>query len=208
MKQNSKQHSRRSIRLKEYDYSQAGGYFITICTCGGKYLFGDVVNEQMRLNEYSIVIKREWLKTAELRKNIVLDEYVIMPNHFHGVILIMDDGRGTAHRAPTLERFSGPVANSLPTIVRSFKSAVTNRINKIHGTPGALIWQRNYWEHVIRNKNKLFKIRQYIQNNPLKWHLDRENPERVGTDELEEEIFNARKNKNYSSQIKHKEGAL
>jgi putative transposase len=93
------------------------------------------------------------------------------------------------HRAPTLERFSGPVANSLPTIVRSFKSATTNRINKIRGTSGAVIWQRNYYEHVIRNEDKLNKIRQYIQFNPLKWHLDRENPKRVGVDRIEDEIF-------------------
>jgi len=106
MADNSEKHHRRSIRLKEYDYAQAGGYFITICTYGGKYLFGDVVNQQIELNEYGITVKREWLKTAELRKNIVLDEYIIMPNHFHGVILIMDECRGTARRAPTLERLT------------------------------------------------------------------------------------------------------
>jgi len=89
------------------------------------------------------------------------------------------------------------VANSLPTIVRSFKSAITKRINVIRGTPGAVIWQRNYYEHVIRNEDKLYKIRQYVQNNPLKWHLDRENPERVGLDKLEGEIFNLGKNTNY-----------
>ena len=170
---------------------------MTICTDGGEFLFGDVVNEEMELNERGIIVKREWLKTAELRKDIILDEYIIMPNHFHGVILIIDDGRGTARRAPTVERFSRPVANSFPTIVRSFKSAVTNRINQIRGTPGASVWQRNYYEHVIRNEDKLFKIRQYIQNNPLKWHLDRENPERVGLDKLEGEIFNLGKNTNY-----------
>ncbi|MCJ7459093.1 MAG: transposase [candidate division Zixibacteria bacterium] len=197
MTHNLEKHHRRSIRLKEYDYSQAGGYFVTICTDGGEFLFGDVVNEEMELNERGIIVKREWLKTAELRKDIILDEYIIMPNHFHGVILIIDDGRGTARRAPTVERFSRPVANSFPTIVRSFKSAVTNRINQIRGTPGASVWQRNYYEHVIRNEDKLFKIRQYIQNNPLKWHLDRENPERVGLDKLEGEIFNLGKNTNY-----------
>jgi putative transposase len=115
-----------------------------------------------------------------------------MPNLVHGIFMFFDCW-GTACRAPTLERFSRPVVNSLPTIVRSFKSAVTNRINKIHGTPGALIWQRNYYEHVIRDENKLFKIRQYIQNNPLKWHLDRENPERVGVDILEVEIFSSKR---------------
>jgi putative transposase len=105
-------------------------------------------------------------------------------------------------RAPTVERFSKPVVDSLPTIIRSFKSVVTNRINKIRRTPGASIWQRNYWEHVIRNEDKLFKIRQYIQNNPLKWHLDRENPDRVGINGLEEEIFKFRRAKGSRPNIK------
>ena len=193
MIKDSEKHKRRSIRLREYDYSQTGGYFITICTYGGKYLFGDVVNEQMELNEYGITVKREWLKTAELRKNIVLDEYIIMPNHFHGVILIMDDGRGTLQRAPTVEQFGKPVSNSIPTIIRLFKSTTTKQINQIRNTPAFPVWQRNYYEHIIRNEDKLYKIRQYIQNNPLKWHMDRENPERVGVDILEDEIFSSKR---------------
>jgi len=189
----SEKYHRRSIRLKDYDYSQTGAYFITICTNNNKCIFGSVEDGAMRLNKYGVIVKNEWLKTAELRLNVVLDEYVVIPNHFYGIIMVVDDCRGTARRAPTVERFSKPVPNSLPTIVRSFKSAVTKRINEMRGKCEIPIWQRNYYEHVIRNEDKLNEIRQYIQNNPLGWHLDWENPERVGKDELEEEIFRSKK---------------
>jgi putative transposase len=146
-------------------------------------------NGIIRLNEFGETVRDEWLKTQTLWTNLIVDEFVIMPNHVHGILMIIEGCRGTLQRAPTIERFSKPVSNSIPTIVRLFKSATTKKINQIRLTPGLPVWQRNYWEHVIRNEDKLFKIRQYIQNNPLKWHLDRENPERIGNDRLEDEIF-------------------
>lgn len=185
---NSNKQKRRSIRLKDYDYSQAGGYFVTICTYNWRFLFGNITNEKMIVNNYGKIAIKCWNEILKHFRNIQLDEFVVMPNHVHG-ILMMIDCRGTACRALTVEQFGRPVKNSLPTIVRSFKSAVTNKINKMRGITGVSIWQRNYYEHVIRNNDKLYKIRQYIQNNPLKWHLDRENPERVGVDKLEEKIF-------------------
>ena len=99
-----------------------------------------------------------------------------MPNHFHGILTIIGDGEGTARRAPTMERFGKPTSGSLPTIVRAFKSAVTKRINELCGTPGASMWQRNCYEHVIRSETDLAEIREYIADNPLKWELDSENP--------------------------------
>ena len=90
MKQNSGKH-RCSIRLKNYDYSQAGGYFVTICTQNNECVFGEVINEEMRLNKYGKIVKDEWLKTREIRSNVMLDEYIVMPNHLHGIILIIDD---------------------------------------------------------------------------------------------------------------------
>jgi REP element-mobilizing transposase RayT len=158
-----------------------------------KSVFGDVVDGKMLLNNFGRIVVKCWDAIPEHFRNVQLDEFVIMPNHIHGILVIYEDGRGTACRAPTVERFSKSVANSLPTIIRSFKSAISNRINKMRRTSGATIWQRNYYEHVIRNENKLNKIRQYIQTNPLKWHLDRENPERVGINRLEDEIFNLKK---------------
>lgn len=133
----------------------------------------------MEFNQNGEIVKIEWLKTFEMRKNLALDEYMIMPNHFHGIIIITDnesDGRGTLQRAPTFEQFGKPVSNSIPTIIRLFKSTTTKQINELRNTPGTKIWQRNYYEHIIRNENELNKIREYIQNNQLNWQEDRENP--------------------------------
>jgi len=191
MMQDLGKYRRRSIRLKKHDYSQVGGYFITICTHNWICLLDDIINEKMQVNDYGKIVIECWNDIPKHFRDIQLDEFVVMPNHIHGILMILDC-RGTACRAPTVERFGKPVVNSLPTIVRSFKSAITNRINKLRRTPGAAIWQRNYYEHIIRNEYKLNKIRQYIQNNPLSWHLDRENPERVGIDILEDEIFRSK----------------
>ena len=176
---NSKEYHRRSIRLKEYDYSQNGGYFITICTNGGECLFGNIVIGEMQLNKYGIIIRKEWLKTGEMRSNLLIDEFIIMPNHLHGIIMIMDNCRGTLQRAPTVEQFGKPVSNSIPTIIRLFKASTTKQINQVRHTSGTSIWQRNYYEHVIRNEEDLKQIREYIVNNPRKWELDSENPENI-----------------------------
>ncbi len=170
---------RSSLRLKGYDYKQAGVYFVSMCTLNRTCFFGDIVNGEMMLNAEGQIVAGEWIKTAEIRNNIELDEWVVMPNHFHG-ILVINECRGTARRAPTVEQFGKPVPNSIPTIIRSFKSAVTKRINKLRNSPGAKIWQRNYYEHIIRNEDELNCIREYITNNPLKWEFDKENPN-VGT---------------------------
>jgi putative transposase len=166
---------RKSLRLKGYNYKQAGAYFVSICTLNRACLFGNIISEEMVLNDAGRIVADEWIKTVEIRNNIELDEWVVMPNHFHG-ILVINECRGTARRAPTVEEFGKPVPGSIPTIIRSFKSAVTKRINELRNSPGEKVWQRNYYEHIIRNENELKQIREYITNNPLKWDLDRENP--------------------------------
>ncbi len=181
----SDKHCRRSVRLKDYDYSQAGAYFITICTHDRECVFGNVVEGDVILSEYGRVVEAEWVKTANIRNNVELDIFVAMPNHFHGVLIIVGGGnctgRGTARRASTAmsERFGKPTSGSLPTIVRSFKSAVTRRINELRGTPRAPVWQRSYYEHVVRGEDDLDEIRKYIMSNPLKWELDEENPQKL-----------------------------
>ena len=175
MKYDPEKHHRHSIRLKGYDYSQAGAYFVTIVTQNRACLFGAVVDGEMRLNETGQIVRRCWLDIPAHFPHAELDEFVVMPNHVHGIIVIVD-GRGTACRAPT-EQFGRPVTGSIPTVIRSFKSAVTKRINEQRGTPGAHVWQRNYYEHIIRNEESLDRIRQYIANNPLRWAFDRENPD-------------------------------
>lgn len=187
-------HHRRSIRLGGYDYAQAGGYFVTICTQDRVCLFGDVVNGEMWLNGTGRIVHDEWMRTPVLRPRVTLDAFVVMPNHIHGIIILGDGhnavndgataGRGTLQRAPTergsaVERFGRPTSDSIPTIVRLFKSATTKRINRLRGTPGAPVWQRNYYEHIVRDDESLGRIRQYILNNPAQWASDRENPQAV-----------------------------
>lgn len=166
---------RRSIRLAHYDYSQDGAYFLTLCVHDRACLFGEVVDGAMRLNELGALVAPEWLRTATIRPQVALDEFVVMPNHFHIIIAIEDSRRGVLPYARP--RFQSP-SQSLGSIVRGFKSATTKRINEIRGTPGTAVWQRNYYEHVIRNESELIRIREYIANNPHQWSLDRENPQK------------------------------
>ena len=167
---------RRSIRLKGYDYTQAGGYFVTVCTQNRECLFGEIADGEMVLNEYGTIVADEWRKTAQIRNEIELGEWVVMPNHMHGIVIIIsgNDRRGTARRAPT-EQFGKPVSGSLPTIIRSFKSAVTRRINELRNTAGAKLWQRNYYEHIIRNDDEYNQIVRYIRHNPINWNDDKLN---------------------------------
>jgi putative transposase len=175
---------RRSIRLKEYSYTQPRAYFVTVCTKNKQCIFGKIYNEEMKLSNKGEIVKREWLKTAVLRCYVRLDQFVVMPNHFHAILWIEKDNRGTARCAPTISRFGNLPSESLSSIIRAFKAAVTKNINILCKTSGLSIWQRNYYEHVIRDESALNRIRQYIINNPCIWELDRENPDRTGQHEF------------------------
>lgn len=179
-------HHRRSIRLPNYDYSQSGAYYITIVTWHRECLFGDVVDGEMVLSKFGLVAKQQWANLPNRFPNITLGAFVIMPNHIHGVIVIMT-GRGTAgnlndhdgelsRRAPTHEQYQKPVKGSIPTIVRSYKSSVSYRINLMRGTQDIPVWQRNYYEHIIRNERDLQNKTDYIEANPRLWAEDDENP--------------------------------
>jgi len=177
-----------SLRLKGYDYSQSGAYFVTICTTGRLCLFGEVVEDRMRLNAYGEVVSEEWLRGADLRPYLQLstDEFVVMPNHIHGIVRIVADaashhvdGVGARRRRAPTEGFGKPVSGSIPTIIRAFKAATTKRIRAATGAPPGAVWQRNYYEHVIRNEKSLDRIRQYIADNPLSWAIDPDNPASV-----------------------------
>ena len=181
MKYDPKIHHRRSIRLPGYDYSSAGAYYVTICTREKSLLFGRVLDQQMHRNDLGDVAHEEWFRSAKLRDDIMLDTFVVMPNHIHGIIIRRGTAHcstGTARRAPTIEQFGKPVAGSLPTLVRAYKSAVTQGINMLRKTPGAPVWQGNYYEHIVRSEVELNRIREYIATNPLRWGSDRYNPER------------------------------
>jgi putative transposase len=183
-KYNPDRHHRRSIRLKDYDYTQAGAYFITICSWGRECLFGDVVDRQMILNEFGQIIEREWLQTGIVRSNVVLDTYIVMPNHIHGIIALNDIVGATRrvvqnraiHRIAPTEKPIRLISDSIGAIIGQFKSVVTKQINKIRNAPGVPVWQRNYYEHVIRNEDEMNRIREYVINNSRKWAEDENNP--------------------------------
>src|SRR3972149_3059421 len=181
MKYDSVIHHRRSIRLKEYDYSQPGAYFITICTDNKELYFEQYPQLKQMVN-------RQWHEITSRFDNIQLDEFIIMPNHIHGIIFVgatlavAPNNRAGARPAPTIGEIIG-MFKSL-CVHDWLKYIKENRIDIV-----GKFWQRNYYEHIIRNEDELQKIREYIQNNPLKWHLDRENPEKIATDALEDEIF-------------------
>lgn len=188
MKYDPQKHHRRSIRLKGYNYSQSGWYFITLCTKNRERLFGKVIDGKATLNELGKIAEDEWKKTGEIRKNTIIDQYVIMPNHLHGIIGIVDGETrsvraycDTPRREPQLAAqpytpqpagFQSP-SKTIGAIIRGYKGAVTKTINTIRKTPGASVWQRNYYEHIIRDEPELNRIRNYILQNPLNWDEDK-----------------------------------
>ena len=180
---------RRSIRLKGYDYTRAGAYFVTICTKDRACLFGDVADGVMRLNQMGHIVRQCWLAIPDHFPHVLLDEFVVMPNHVHGILVIMPTHDvGATHASPlqnddTPTRPRGPQPRSVASIVGSFKSAAAKRINEHRGTPGAPIWQRNYYEHIIRDDESLNLIRNYIADNPLRWQIDAENPNTISVDD-------------------------
>ena len=164
-------HHRGSIRLKGYDYSQVGAYYVTIVTYHRDCLFGEIMNEEMVLSDFGKIAEECWRAIAEHFLNVELGAYVVMPNHVHGIIIIR---RGTIYRAPTVEQFGKPTQGSLPTIIRTYKAAVSRIIARKHNATG--IWQRNYYEHIIRDENDLQNKTDYINANPMLWDEDDNNP--------------------------------
>ncbi len=178
-------HHRRSIRLKEYDYSQQGGYFVTLCTHRRKCILGGIADGNVQLNQFGEIVKEEWLRTEQIRPEITMDEFMVMPNHIHGIIMIRNDipnmSVGAYRRTPEdRTHINAPLRREPKTLgstIAGFKSVVTHRINLLRKAPLTPIWQRNYYEHVIRGDNDLNRIRQYIIENPVKWEEDEENPQ-------------------------------
>jgi REP element-mobilizing transposase RayT len=190
---------RRPLRLPANDYSQPGAYFVTIVTASRKLLFGTIVEDEMRVSLAGTLVTSAWQKITSRLPGIELDEFVVMPNHIHGVIWLTDPERerrvehdgGAASSAPTaiIEARGGvgaplaaPVPSSSPPslgdVLRAFKSTSALSVNRALGRKGSL-WQRGYYERVIRDEEELYAIRRYIIENPLRWALDKENPDRV-----------------------------
>lgn len=183
-------HHRRSIRLEEHDYAQPGANFVTICTRDRECLFGHVANGEVRLNDAAEIVREQWLRTAQMRPNVELDAFVIMPNHVHGIIVIHESCRGEASvveihgsntpsksdASPLRQRPNGTQPGSLSAIVQNFKSISTRKMNAARDAPGMPVWQRGYYEHVVRNEAELMAIREYIEGNPARWDDDENNP--------------------------------
>jgi REP element-mobilizing transposase RayT len=168
--------NRKRLRLAEYDYSHAGMYFVTICTHRRELLFGTVHAQAISLTPAGCVVQQCWDEIPAHYPGVRTDAFVIMPNHIHGLIQLTGTGTvGARHASPGPEaaRARPP---TLANVVGSFKSAVTSRVNVQRGTPGATVWQRGYFERVLRNDDEMLRARKYIVENPLKWHLDEENP--------------------------------
>jgi REP element-mobilizing transposase RayT len=203
-------HHRRSIRFRGYDYSQPGAYFVTLCTHEKKHLFGEIVEGEMKLNESGEMLRVFWNHLPRRYSDVQLDSFVVMPNHIHGIVVVgairesplqkTDDPRdvGAIHELPRDEReqegrfvnrpyqkraiHESPLRRRmlLPKAIGYFKMKTARRINELCGTRGAPVWQRNYYEHIVRNEDELGKIREYIATNPLRWLADPENAEREG----------------------------
>ncbi len=167
------QHNRQSIRLPQRDYSSAGAYYVTICTHEKKHYFGNIINNRMSLSQYGKIAFSIWNEIPNHFSNISLDKFIVMPNHVHGIIC-MTVSPGACHGKPLHSRIL-PTKQSLSTIIGSFKSTVTRKINEMNSGDKTKIWQRNYWERVIRNDRELNIIREYIINNPKNWDTDQMN---------------------------------
>jgi putative transposase len=193
-------HHRRSIRLKGYDYTQPGAYFVTLVTHERMPLFGEIVNGEMRLNDIGRVAERCWLDIPSHFPHVALDAFVIMPNHVHGILWIvesppetpeMPEMVGAKNFSPlpppsSAERPRG-TSKTIGSIVRGVKIGVTQWVRQ--NTDIYIVWQRNYYDRIIRNERALNAIRRYILENPLRWHLDRENPACTGPDPLAQAIW-------------------
>lgn len=173
----SKHPSRRSVRLKEFDYSQPGGYFITIVTINRESLFGSIKGDQVNLSDLGRIVDYEWQRLEKRFRFIQLGAWVVMPNHFHGIIHIIETEsswrkvENGVHPA-ALEHFGSPVSGSIATIVRSFKSSVTQRYQWATQSSTPKVWQRGFYDHIIRSEEDYGNIHDYIVNNPIKWSED------------------------------------
>jgi putative transposase len=199
-KYNPEIHHRRSIRWQGYNYSQSGAYFITICSQNRECLFGNIEDGKILLNDAGKLVLNFWNDLPNHYENLGLDEVIIMPNHIHGIAVIGMDTVGAIHESPSLNKAS--FSNELPLhhessipneslnpliqkrrnmilskIIGRLKMVSSKHINENRQTHGISVWQRNYYEHIIRNEKSLIDIRNYIINNPINWENDKENPE-------------------------------
>jgi len=180
MKNNPIIYNRRSIRLQGYDYTRAGAYFVTVCAQNRECLFGEIANGQLSLNGAGRMIQTAWDDLPVRFHHIELDEFIVMPNHIHGIV-IFARRRGEPCVRPSIVRPRGTLPDTVGRMVQAFKSITTHDYSigvKQFGWPPfpGKLWQRNYWERIIRNESELNRIHEYIRNNPAQWELDKLHP--------------------------------
>jgi putative transposase len=217
MKHDRDMHRRRSIRLRGYNYSQEGPYFVTICIQNRECLFGEVADGEMRLNDAGKMVSDAWQRMLARFPHAGIDEFIVMPNHFHGILILSRRGepcvrpdvcvrpdffignhtsgeciqgdrvntgeciQGEHKVRPYKEHPRGTMSDSVGRMVQAFKSVTTGEyvcgVRKFNWRPFRYrLWQRNYYEHIIRDEDELNRIRQYVRENPLQWESDNENP--------------------------------
>ena len=171
---------RRPMRLRHFDYSSSGAYFVTICTRYRLCVLSNVMDGNVLLNEYGRIVESVWKNLPRHYPHVQMDACIIMPNHIHGIVMLHTEGvddsskeRAGFKPAPTGEC---PKLHALTEVVRGFKTFSARKINALRGTTGTSLWQRGYFEHVIRGESSLDRIRQYIGDNPMRWCEDPENP--------------------------------
>ena len=184
---------RKRPRMPNYDYSSPGAYFVTVCTIGGRNLFGTVEGGKVRLNGLGQISNKCWRVLPDHLPDVVVDAHVVMPNHIHGIIWLgVDEAHPRAGHAPPLQKIEGAgppspscmraearrngrTRSTLPAVVGSFKSAVSREIALLGARRQGSVWQRSFFDRAIRSEEELLRVREYISQNPMKWDLDREN---------------------------------
>ncbi len=175
MKFNPDRHYRRSIRLSGYDYSNSGAYFLTVCSKYRECLFGEIQGEEISLTTAGEIVQKTWLELPNRFTSVELDAFIVMPNHIHGIMVFDDDKKGVG----LLNQGAASGAPTVGNFMRAFKSISAVHINKELGREGLSLWQRNFYERIIRNEKELNSIRHYIDNNPAKWADDENNPNKL-----------------------------
>jgi len=160
-----------TLSIPEFDYSQPGAYYVTIVTHDRKSIFGRIINGDMELNDIGKMVKEVWMAIPDHFPNVEMGEYVIMPNHIHGIISITVEA---THASPLPRISKGPMPGSIGAIIGSYKSAATRSFHKIQNSHENSLWQRNYYEHIIRNERDYQAIYEYILANPINWEEDEE----------------------------------
>lgn len=156
---------RKRMRLSEYDYTTEGAYFVTICSNKRLPILGRITDGIMILNSNGKIVRESWLELPIIYSSVRIDMFVVMPNHFHGILFLV----GAGSSGPQ----DKPMTPSLSTVIAHFKHCTTTKINDLHHAIHTKRWQRGFYEHVVRNEEEIYKIREYIQNNPMKWQIDR-----------------------------------